>query len=226
MITHVEDATTFYAQYMDESAAAKLGEVMAALAEAYGSAAPEAYKPKKNETVACKFAADGQWYRVKVVRMPSEEDALFGIQYVDYGNTESVTAAALAVMPEAVKAIELSAQAVQMKLALIDGPSADYMEEGTELLSGGILNKVFSANVEYQAYEATAVTLTDEESSDDIAATMLSMGYASVNAKRKERGALGELQSQYKGIEADAKSNRQGMWMYGDNTEDPPQDKM
>ena len=153
--------------------------------------------------------------------MPSEEDATIGIQYIDYGNTESVTTASLAAMPESVSAIELSAQSVLMKLALIDGPSADYMEEGTELLSNGILNQIFSANVEYQAYEATAVNLVDEESGDDIAMTMLSMGYASVNAKRKERGALGELQAQYKQVEADAKSGRQGMWMYGDNTEDP-----
>ena len=152
--------------------------------------------------------------------MPSAEDPTYEVHYVDYGNSEAVSSAALAALPEAVKSIELGPQAVLMKLALVDGPSSDYMDEGTELLAGGILNKVFSANTEYQAYEATAVTLSDEESGDDIAMTMLEMGYATV-ARRKERGALAELQSQYRDIESDAKSGRTGMWIYGDATEDP-----
>merc|ERR1719183_834743 len=103
--------------------------------------------------------------------MPSEEDPTYEVNYIDFGNSESVKGDVLAVLPEAVAAIELAPQAVLMKLALLDPPSSDYMDEGVELISGGILNKVFSANVEYQSYDAAAVTLTDEESGDDIAAT-------------------------------------------------------
>jgi staphylococcal nuclease domain-containing protein 1 len=216
-VVHVEDATTFYGTYVDEAAAAKLAEVMKVLAEAKHEGG---HTPKKNELCAAKFAADESWYRARVLSVPNAENPNYTIKFVDYGNTEEVSAASLAVMPEAVP--QLKEQAVCMKFALLVSPPADYMAEATELLSNGIMNKDFSCSVEFAppSGDYEAVQLVDEETTDDIALTMLSFGYATVNP-RKERGGLAELQKKYLHEEDKAKAARAGMWIYGDVTEDP-----
>ena len=118
---------------------------------------------------------DGLFYRVKVLKVANAEDPNVEVLFVDYGNTGSVAPAALFALPEAAAAVELAPQAVLMRLALLTGAAPDYEEEAVDIFSQGILNKSFSASVEYQDFERTAVTLIDEESKDDIAMTMLSL---------------------------------------------------
>jgi staphylococcal nuclease domain-containing protein 1 len=216
MVTHIVDSVTFYAQYLDEAAGAKLEALSAAL---QGATASDDFKAKKGTVCTTKFS-DGLFYRVKVLKAQTSEDPNCEVLFIDYGNAGSIAPAALFGLPEAAAAIDLAPQAVLMKLALLKAAAPDYEDEGVAIFSEGVLNKVFSASVEYQDFERTAVSLIDEESKDDIAMTMLSMGYANLN-QRKERGAMKMLQDEYQVILDDAKGGRVGQWIYGDSSEDP-----
>eukprot|EP00039_Didymoeca_costata_P023675 m.7876 g.7876 ORF g.7876 m.7876 type:complete len:888 (+) comp3797_c2_seq1:3386-6049(+) len=212
MVTEVVDPISFYAQY--EESAEKLAELMKVLNEKLGASA-EACKPKRNQICACKFH-DGQYYRAKVEKVDGNK---FEIRYIDYGNAETVTEDKCAELPEEVTAMNLPAQAVLMRLAFLGEPPSDYAEEATVVLSDGILDKTYSCNEEYTEGDHVHVTLKVPESEDDVAVTMLSMGYATV-ARRRGR-EFQEAISEYRTFEKEAKSNRMGMWMYGDISEDP-----
>ena len=64
----------------------------------------------------------------------------------------------LAVLPETCNFEQLPAQASQMQLALLAPPPEDYADEASELLRGGILNKVYKCSVESTEGDAQQVT--------------------------------------------------------------------
>ena len=49
--------------------------------------------------------------------------------------------------------------------------------------------------------------------------TMLSLGYARVGRTRERH--LRDTETEYKKIQAEAAANHEGMWIYGDISEDP-----
>jgi len=219
MVTHIKDASSFYAQFTEN--AEKLDEVTKALTEAFASGKPESVTPKRNEICAAKFDADNQWYRAKVLRI---EDGSYEIRYIDFGNEQTVKADVLAAIPEAVASLEIGPQSKFFKLALLGNVPEDYETEAAEILADGILNRNFGLNEEYSEKtdegDTSFVTLTDEEASKpDVGETMVAMGYA-IPLKRRDRH-MQDLFTEYSKAQKDAASNRAGMWMYGDITDDP-----
>jgi hypothetical protein len=60
--------------------------------------------PEKNEMVACKFVADGNYYRAKVLDVRSQT---IKVIYVDFGNLDCVTTDSLKPLPDALKRVRL-----------------------------------------------------------------------------------------------------------------------
>lgn len=60
--------------------------------------------PRKNEIVACKFVADGNYYRAKVLGV---ENKTAKVIYVDFGNLDCVTTDRLKPLPDALKKVRL-----------------------------------------------------------------------------------------------------------------------
>lgn len=211
VVTHIVSAIGFYAQFTKD--AEKLEEVMGIINGA--GLTGGAISPKKGNVVAAQFV-DGSWYRAKVT---SAKDGVYDLLYIDYGNTESHTGnGKLAELPEGVADIENGA--TEMSLAVLGLPPTDYCDEAAGVLSSGIMNNMYNCNVEYKEEGVSYVTLIAEETNDNVAKTMLSLGYASVSKQRVDF-KLKTLQSEYRAIEQEAKTARAGMWMYGDISEDP-----
>lgn len=60
--------------------------------------------PAKNEMVACRFLADGNYYRAKVLDVGKET---VKVTYVDFGNQDCVTKDKLKPLPESLKRVRL-----------------------------------------------------------------------------------------------------------------------
>ncbi|XP_078660032.1 serine/threonine-protein kinase 31-like [Branchiostoma floridae x Branchiostoma belcheri] len=85
-VTQVEDVCTFWGQNM------KVGEkIVQFSSELQGVCAqgrPLTTPPQPSQLYGAKFSEDQQWYRCRVINMVSDDQAL--VQYVDYGNRETV----------------------------------------------------------------------------------------------------------------------------------------
>ena len=86
------------------------------------------------------------------------------------------------------------------------------------VLEGGIMNKAYQRHVRARVDGVDCVSLIADDG-DDVAKTMLELGFARVGSKAREYDP--EMKKEFKAIEAQAKKNRIGMWMYGDVSEDP-----
>lgn len=60
--------------------------------------------PVKNELVACKFLADGNYYRAKVLDVSGD---IVKVVYVDYGNLECATKDRLKPLSDSLKRVRL-----------------------------------------------------------------------------------------------------------------------
>ncbi|KAI9008144.1 hypothetical protein BC832DRAFT_583239 [Gaertneriomyces semiglobifer] len=196
------------------------------------------YKPRVGEYCSGKFTVDGQWYRARVKQVNSDNTYL--LVYVDYGNSETVSASHIRPLDSSFNTMALAPQAVEAKLAYISVPGLDedYGDEAFEslrdltegrTLQATILGRVASVTGTGQAL---SVVLVDpkKRSAGSINEELVKAGLATVEksvAKRftasqkaggrdAKKGVIGAL------IDAQdyAKKTRANMWRYGDFTAD------
>jgi len=218
VVTEVVDAITFYAQRTD--AAEILNKLSTELNAALTSGATPLDAVKRGVLCAGKFTVDDAWYRARVLNVDKDTGKV-SVRYVDYGNSEEVDTSRLAVLPEEHAAHP--EQARRMALALLAPPPSDYAEEAKDVLSKGILDMTYNCDVvgndSYDGVTTELVRLVHGESGDDVSKTMLGLGYATVGRTRER--SLYKLKDELKDLEMQAKKAHEGMWMYGDITEDP-----
>ncbi|PLB45939.1 transcriptional coactivator [Aspergillus steynii IBT 23096] len=183
--------------------------------------------PKAGEFVAAKFTEDNEWYRAKV-RRNDRDNKQAEVVYIDFGNSEVVPWSRLRPLTQPQFSVQkLRAQAADAVLSLVQFPvSADYLADAVGFLEEQIGNRELVANVDYVSPEGTMhVTLLDPAESKNldhsINADVVREGFAMVPKKLKawERAAS-ETISHLRTLEDEAKSERRGMWEYGDLTED------
>ncbi|KAG9237906.1 putative nuclease domain-containing protein 1 [Amylocarpus encephaloides] len=183
--------------------------------------------PKTGEYVAAQFTDDGQWYRARVRAndRPAKEAE---IVYVDYGNSEKMPWSKLRPLSQPqFTPQKLRPQAVDAVLSLIQLPTnKDYLADAIEYITQATANKELVANVDYTAPEGTLyVTLYDQNTSqnlkDSINTDIIREGHAMVPTKLKpwER-SFGDVLKDLREKSDLAKTDRLGMWEYGDITED------
>jgi len=217
VVTEVVDALSFYAQKTANGE--KLTELMAKINEAAPGPLDEEEGVRKNKLYTATFS-DGAYYRVKILATV-EKGKTYDVLYIDYGNQEEIDISKLGALADEHK--ELPAQATFCKLAVLDSPPDDYMDEATDVLRKGILDQVYNLCTEYtddsSGVLVSMVTLINDETKDNVAMTMLSLGYARVGRTREKH--LRAREDEFKKIQATAAADHQGMWMYGDISEDP-----
>ncbi|KAI1488959.1 tudor domain-containing protein [Biscogniauxia mediterranea] len=193
---------------------------------------PLANPPKTGEYVAAKFSADGQWYRARV-RSNDRTAKVAEVVYVDYGNSEKIPWSSLRALDQPQFSVQkLKAQAVDAVLSFIQLPTAtDYFQEAIDFIADATDGRSLVASFDFVDNKEglSYITLFDEKAggsstfADSINKDVVANGYAMVPKKLKawERGrASEEVLKKLREVEAAAKTDRRGMWQYGDITED------
>lgn len=185
--------------------------------------------PKAGDIVSAKFSQDGVWYRARV-RRNDRDNKTSEVVYIDYGNTETQPWSALRALDSNRFGVQkLKAQAVDAALSFLQFPTApEYLDDSCKMLEEITWDRELVANVDFtdtRDNNLMWVTLMDpkEASSKNqtLNAQVVSEGLAMVPKKlRPFERAASDVVSDLKAREAQAKSERRGMWEYGDLTED------
>ena len=187
---------------------------------------PISSPPKVGDLVAAKFTEDGEWYRAKV-RRNDREAKTAEVLYVDYGNSESLPYSQLRPLTQQQFGIQaLKPQAVDAVLSFLQFPTnPEYLADAVDFLGAQTGDRQLVANVDYTAPDGTLyVTLFDPKVSEGVEqslnADVISEGLAMFPRKLKAWERDADVLEALKKREEDAKSERRGMWEYGDLTED------
>ncbi|KAK0729844.1 hypothetical protein B0H67DRAFT_477470 [Lasiosphaeris hirsuta] len=187
--------------------------------------------PKAGDFVAAKFTADGEWYRARI-RANDRAAKIAEIVYIDYGNSEKQPWSKLRPLDPQFTTQKLKAQAVDAQLSFVQLPqSPDYLSDAInfiyEITDGRQLVGSFDFvdtkdNLNY-------ITIFDpkckgsDKVTDSVNREVILNGHAMVPRKLKpwERSKVFEpVFKSLKEAETQAKTDRLGMWEYGDLTED------
>lgn len=184
--------------------------------------------PKAGDYVSAKFSQDGVWYRARV-RRNDRDNKTSDVVYIDYGNSESQPWSALRPLdPARFGTNKLKPQAVDAALAFVQFPNTpEYLSESVNMLNDITIERELVANVDFTDTRDNLmwVTLMDPKQASNlnqsINAEVVTEGLAMVPKKLRpfERAAPDVLED-LKKREAEAKTERRGMWEYGDLTED------
>jgi staphylococcal nuclease domain-containing protein 1 len=233
VVTEVLDGGRFYVQAVADQ---KVSAIQQQLASLNIKEAPVigAFNPKKGDIVLAQFTADNSWNRAMVVSGPrgtvqSSKDK-FEVFYIDYGNQETVTYNQLRPADPSVSSAPGLAQLCQLAYLKVPSLDEDYGQEAAVHLSESTLAepKEFKAIIEERdtsggkvkgqgTGNVLLVTLIDEKADTSINAIMLKAGVARLEKRRRwepkdRQVVLDELEK----YQAEARTNRYGMWEYGD----------
>ncbi|KAJ5981210.1 hypothetical protein N7499_001777 [Penicillium canescens] len=230
MVTYVDPATAKLKIQQIGTGTNALTELMSAFRAFHINKAndtPLPGPPKAGDWVAAQFTEDGNWYRAKVRRNDRENETA-EVVYIDFGNSESLPWAKLRPLTQPqFSGQALRPQAIDAVLSLTQFPtSEDYLEDAVGFVGDQTFDRQLVANVDHVDQDGTLhVTLLDPSVSknldNSINADIISEGLAMVPRKLKawERASVDTL-SNLRALEDEAKSERRGIWEYGDLTED------
>lgn len=188
--------------------------------------------PKAGDLVAAKFSADGQWYRARI-RSNDRTAKVADVVYVDYGNTEKQPWSELRSLDQPQFSTQkLKPQAADAVLSFIQLPTApNYFQDALDFIAEATEGRRLVASYDFVDTKEglTYITLFDAQTggsntfADSLNREIVANGQALVPTKLKawERGAASaEVLKKLREVESQAKSERLGMWEYGDITED------
>ncbi|KAK9779105.1 putative Transcription factor [Seiridium cardinale] len=186
--------------------------------------------PKTGDIVAAKFSADNQWYRAKI-RSNDRTSKIAEVVYIDYGNSEKIPWSNLRTLDQPqFNTQRLKPQAVDAVLSYVQLPTGDYFNDAIDFLADSTDGRKLVASIDFADPKEglSYVTLFDATSgsssfTDSVNKEIVAAGLAMIPTKLKtwERGSQStEVLKKLREIETQAKSERRGMWEYGDITED------
>ena len=130
IVCHVVSLKKFWIQLAVTENIERLTQLMDQLAQHAASDQVEKFHrcPKKGEMCLAKFSEDQMWYRACVL---SVDQSSCLVQFVDFGNSETVTPSSVALIPQ--KFLSLPIQAISCSLAGI--PAGEYTSQSTTATS-------------------------------------------------------------------------------------------
>ena len=229
LISHIEPTGRLKLQ-MIGSGTASLTTLMSSFAKfhsAPSNSAPLPGPPKAGDYVAAKFSEDGQWYRARI-RRNDREGKKADVLFIDYGNSESLPWSSLRALSQSQFSVQtLKPQATDAALSFLQFPTAqEYLADGVNFIGSAMANKELVASVDATDKDGTLwVTLFDPKSQaaedESLNKEIVAEGFAMVAKKlRSWEMGRGKVLQSLKAKEEEAKSERRGMWEYGDLTED------
>ncbi|KAL6996806.1 Translin-1 [Sarracenia purpurea var. burkii] len=232
-VTEVLGGGKFYVQIVGDQKVASIQQQLGSLSL---KEAPfiGAFNPKKGDIVLAQFSADNSWNRAMIVNAPrgaveSPTDK-FEVFYIDYGNQEVVPYSQLRPLDPSVSSAPGLAQLCSLAYIKVPSLEEDYGQEAAVRLSEHTLNgpKDFRAIIEERDTSGGKVkgqgtgtvfmvTLIDTNTNSSVNAALLKEGLARLEKRKKwepkeKQAALDELEK----YQAEARSQRLGMWEYGD----------
>jgi len=135
VITDVTDANSFYVQIVSEARAAWIADELAALD--LDASAPPSTVLKAGDKCLAKFALDGQWYRARVDKADASDPIApkYNVFFLDFGNSDKVTAANVRSMPPELAAVPPQAHPAALAYTQAPGLDADYGMDAAQRLS-------------------------------------------------------------------------------------------
>lgn len=235
LITHVDPQTGHLKLQQIGPGTTSLTELMSAFKSfhlsSHTASLPLPNPPRVGDLVAAQFSQDNDWYRARTRRVDRDAQTA-EVTYIDYGNSESVAWSKLRPLTQPQFSTQkVKAQAIDAVLSYIQLPtsSAAYLPDAVGFLTDATEGRELVANVDFVAPDTGIlhVTLLDPRSSttveESINADVIREGLALVPkklARWEQMGAGGEVLKSLRGLEEEAKTERRGMWEYGDLTED------
>eukprot|EP00762_Andalucia_godoyi_P002922 ANDGO_04131.mRNA.1 Staphylococcal nuclease domain-containing protein 1 len=240
LMTDIVDGTTFYA-VPESNALSAIAAGLESLGldeiapEKGAFAIEEALKKNKksvsNMPLLAKFSADGKWYRARVVQV-FESEKIAEVLYVDFGNVERVAFRDTRPMTSAYSDVSLErvpAQAMLCHLAFVRAPSDENGDDCAFELGRlaqdfdaktGQNTRVLTAQVQYRSVNGREswVVLLDYTRNVNINATLIHGGFARVQSRRE--AVFQAIVSQFTQEQEFARTNRRGIWRYGDYESD------
>ncbi|NXP17957.1 TDRD1 protein, partial [Scytalopus superciliaris] len=156
VVSHIHNPDHFFCQQMD--CARELAELEASLNEYCGKSPGSAsFRPAAGNMCCAQFTEDNLWYRAAVTAYASEDTVL--VDYVDYGNSDSVPLTRLRPMIPAL--MDLPAQAITCSLAGIKPLLGTWTSEDISFMNKLVKDKVFTIKVVDKEGSTSVVELLD-----------------------------------------------------------------
>jgi len=213
IVTEITQGVEFWAQHIDNATQFEQMQTQLRTELTENPPLPGSVTARKGDIVAALFV-DNLWYRARVDKV--SVDKVY-VLYVDYGNKEIISNVRIAHLPP--KYASFPPQARQYSLACIKVPEdPEIVEDLSHAFAKEALNQEFSLNVEYKLGGQEFVTLSNPETKNDLARTLLSYGVCMVEQRREKR--LKNLLNEYCGAQELARKNHLNLWRYGDFTDD------
>jgi len=208
VVTEIVDGSSFYVQVVGPEVD-QLEELMKNLAVENSD---QPYKPVIGELVKAQFTADDAWYRAKVTDITPQGE--YDVLYVDYGNTETLPASRLRVLPAEHK--DLPAQAHEAQLAYVKTPPLDeeYGQDAAMFLRDMVLGKTLLAHVEYRDNAKLFLSLGDRDTQVMVNRAIVREGLARVENVRSRH--VQPLIEKLREEEDKARADHSFIWEYGD----------
>lgn len=214
IVTEIVQGVEFWAQHIDNATQFEQMQSQLRSELTENPPLPGSLTPRKGDLVAALFV-DNLWYRARIDKVVSLDKVY--VLYVDYGNKEILKSTRLAQLPG--KYAPFPPQARQYNLACLKVPEdAEVVEDLSNAFAKEALNQEFSLNVEYKLSGQEYVTLTNPETKNDLARTLVSYGVVMVENRREKR--LQKLLHDYCSAQEVARKNHLNIWRYGDFTDD------
>lgn len=256
-VCFAESVDSFYVQLEDDAELSKIMELCDDAGKLVASEdvpSPDKYTmsrpPKVGDIVLAQFSKDDVWYRARVV---GSSGVNLKIQYLDFGNTESVSVTRLARLPPALNLISRPPQCLNVKLAGVK-TVREFAKSATDALEETCGDNVLRLDVssdKSMTASPTSVYLTLCQTTSATAgggsagapskaawaaASVLSSGSAkTVNEVLMEKGLVklavgggvaGDIMRRLRVAEQSARQRRLGMWYYGDIGDSDDEDDM
>ncbi|NWU06595.1 TDRD1 protein, partial [Cephalopterus ornatus] len=156
VVSHIQNPDTFFCQQMDS--ARQLAELEVSLNEYCGKfPSSPSFHPAAGNVCCAQFTEDNLIYRAAVTAYASEDTVL--VDYVDYGNSDSVPLTKL--RPVIPALMDLPAQAIRCSLAGVKPPLGTWTPEGTSFMKKLVKDKVFTVKVVDKEGSTSVVELVD-----------------------------------------------------------------
>jgi len=175
----------------------------------------EPYIPKPKEIVSAKFSQDNHWYRAEVSKINNEgtETATYQLTYIDYGNSETVSAQNIRkLLPEFSEKV-VPRQAKIGRLAYIIPPKLtdDFGKESAAYFKELVWEKTLDATL-YTDYGNPSLVVGDPKASITINGALVAEGLARTEKRRTGNQFFQALKQE----EEKARKDHVNMWQFGD----------
>ncbi|XP_040342448.1 tudor domain-containing protein 1 isoform X3 [Herpailurus yagouaroundi] len=151
----------FYCHVLKEDALKKLNDLNKSLAEYCQQKVPNDFKAEIGQLCCAPFAGDGNWYRALVKEILPAGNVK--VHFVDYGNTEEVTADELQMIPS--KFLKLPCQGIRCWLADIEPKNRHWTKEAITRFQMCVAGIKLQARVVEITGQGVGIELTDVSTS-------------------------------------------------------------